>query len=81
MPLPVVMIPVSSSSVAELGHDMDNDVLYVRFKKGAVGCYQNVDETLFADLLAEKSVGAGLDAKIKKFPDLHPFKYIPKSEQ
>jgi hypothetical protein len=47
--------PVTSTSVAEVGHDGQS--LHVRFRSGAVYSFADVTRQQFEDLLAAKSVG------------------------
>ena len=59
-------VPVTSSTVASVGYDASTLTLEVEFKKGGVYQYFDVPQTVHVALVAAESVGAYLDANIKK---------------
>lgn len=66
------MIPVTSSNLAEVGHDPDTNVLRVQFLgTGAKYDYANVSASKHGVMMAAESVGKYYNANIKNNPD-HP---------
>jgi hypothetical protein len=60
------MIPVNSSSIDSVGYDADASELYIRFREnGKLYAYEDVDETVFADLMRAKSKGTFVNRRIK----------------
>lgn len=57
------MVPVDSSNVAEIGHDLTD--LHVLFKNGGRYIYRGVPPALFVQLLNADSVGKELNGSIK----------------
>jgi len=67
------MIPVSSSNVAELGYDYDNQLLYVKFVNGRTYVYKGVPETEFNNLKNAPSIGSYLH---RNFKNVYPYERI-----
>ena len=81
---------VTSSEIAEVGYESENEVLGIRFKtsserKGkpnkdgetrAEYHYANVDPTLHTAILNSDSVGRAFAAYIKAYPTKYPYKKI-----
>lgn len=64
---------VDSSNVSGVAHDPHENVLYVRFGRGAVYAYKNADNGVFTNMLNAQSVGKFLNDQIKPF---HPYELI-----
>jgi hypothetical protein len=63
------MQPVSSSSIAAIGYDADNQTVYVQFLDGTTYAYKGVPESEFENLRTAPSVGAYLNRNYKNvFP-------------
>ena len=58
-------VPVTSSTVASVGYDPDEQTMAVEFKGGDVYHYHDVDKDSYNNLLAAKSIGSHLHANIK----------------
>lgn len=76
--LPVSNIPrkaVTSSQLAEVGHDPATNTLAVKFKHGSGGIYHyaNVTAEDHEKLMKAPSVGSHFIQNIKKNPAKHPF--------
>jgi hypothetical protein len=59
------MTPVSSSNVAELGYDPDNQVVYVRFLDSRLYVYKGVSQFEYDGLLNAPSIGSYLHRNFK----------------
>jgi hypothetical protein len=59
------MTPVDSSNIEAVGHDPDQQELYVRFLDGSTYVYANVDEETFQELRGAASVGSYFNRVIK----------------
>jgi hypothetical protein len=59
------MTPVSSSNVAELGYDSDNQVVYVRFLDNRLYIYKGVSQVEYDGLLNAPSIGSYLHRNFK----------------
>jgi hypothetical protein len=59
------MTPVSSSNVAELGYDSDNQVVYVRFLDNRLYIYKGVSQVEYEGLLNAPSIGSYLHRNFK----------------
>lgn len=57
---------VSSSNIASIGYDPDNQVLEIEFLSGAVYQYYDVPQSVYDGLMAADSHGKFLDVYIKK---------------
>lgn len=69
MPMPQ-MQPVSSSNIAAVGYDAENQVVYVQFLDGANYAYKGVPEHQFENLLTASSVGSYLN---RNFKNVYPY--------
>lgn len=56
---------VSSSNIASIGYDPDNQVLEIEFLSGAVYQYYDVPQSVYDGLMAADSHGKFLDVYIK----------------
>jgi hypothetical protein len=59
------MTPVSSSNVAEVGYDADNQIAHVRFLNGSLYIYKGVPQPVYDGLLYASSVGSYLHRNFK----------------
>lgn len=59
------MVPVSSSNVAQVGHDPETGTLQVEFHNGATYQYRDVPDHVAAELVSAASVGGYLARNIK----------------
>jgi hypothetical protein len=59
------MTPVSSSNVAELGYDPDNQIVYVRFLDNRLYVYKGVSQSEYDGLLNAPSIGSYLHRNFK----------------
>ena len=59
------MISVSSSNVASVGYDEQNEIAYVRFLNGTLYIYKGVPKYEFEGLLNAPSVGSYLHRNFK----------------
>lgn len=57
---------VSSSNIASIGYDPDNQVLEIEFLSGAVYQYYDVPQSVYDGLMAADSHGKFLDVYKKK---------------
>lgn len=63
------MKPIFSSHVDAVGHDPASGELHVRWNDGKTSVYQNVPETVAAQVMNSWSVGQALNEMVKKqFP-------------
>jgi hypothetical protein len=68
MPMPE-MQPVSSSSIAAIGYDTENQTVYVQFLNGSTYAYKGVPEHEYENLRTAPSIGAYLNRNYKNvFP-------------
>lgn len=67
------MIPVSSSNVAEVGYDADNQILYVKFLNQSTYIYKGVPEYEFENLKNAPSIGSYLH---RNFKNVYPYERI-----
>ncbi|MGA2070622.1 MAG: KTSC domain-containing protein [Sedimentisphaerales bacterium] len=62
----VEMTYVQSSNVEQVGYDVDNMELYVKFKSsGTIYVYQNVPQEVFTMLMAAPSIGSFINREVK----------------
>ena len=61
------MHPVSSSNVAEVGYDSENQWVYVRFLDSSLYAYKGVPEHEFENLRLAPSVGSYINRSFKNF--------------
>lgn len=76
----ITMAPVESSQIAAIGHDANNSILAIQFKRGdGLGStyhYQNFDAEKFAELQAAPSIGSHFYKNIKPFAEQFPYAKI-----
>ncbi|MBE0626436.1 MAG: KTSC domain-containing protein [Burkholderiales bacterium] len=72
MPLPE-MYPVSSSNIASVGYDADNQTVYVQFLNGSTYAYKGVAEHEFENLRTAPSVGSYLN---RNFKNVYPYERV-----
>lgn len=65
MKAPVAMYPVTSSQIMYIGHDLNNNILYVTFKNGQTYAYEGVPRQEFLELKESDSVGSYFAENIK----------------
>jgi hypothetical protein len=59
------MQPVSSSNVAELGYDAENQIVYIRYLNGNLYMYKGVPQNEYDGLINSPSVGSYLHRNLK----------------
>lgn len=64
------MQPVSSSSIAAVGYDADNQAVYVQFLNGSTYLYKGVPEHEFENLRTAPSVGSYLN---RNYKNVYPY--------
>lgn len=69
MPMPD-MQPVSSSNIAAVGYDAENQTVYVQFLNGSTYAYKGVPEHEFDNLRTASSVGSYLN---RNFKNVYPY--------
>jgi hypothetical protein len=69
MPLPD-MQPVSSSNIAAIGYDAENQAVYVQFLNGPIYAYKGVPENEYENLLTAPSVGSYLN---RNYKNVYPY--------
>lgn len=69
----VVMEPVSSSNVAELGYDAANQIVYVGYLNGSKYIYKGVSQYEYDSLLNAPSIGSYLH---RNFKNVYPYERI-----
>jgi hypothetical protein len=69
MPMPD-MQPVSSSNIAAVGYDAENQAVYVQFLNGSTYAYKGVPEHEFDNLRTAPSVGSYLN---RNFKNVYPY--------
>lgn len=76
----ITMTPVESSQIAAIGHDANNSVLAIQFKRGeGLGStyhYQNFGADHFKQLQEAPSVGSHFYKNIKPFANKFPYQKI-----
>lgn len=65
----IKMTPVVSSQIKSVGHDEDEQKLYVEFKNGRVYEYSNVPEYIYTKLINNHSPGGYFTAVIRGMYD------------
>lgn len=70
------MYNVESSNITQVGYDVPEERLYVRFTNGTLYRYCDVPASMFTELLQAESVGKFFIATIKRFPDKYPFEKV-----
>jgi hypothetical protein len=64
------MQPVSSSNIAALGYDADNQMVYVQFLNNSTYVYKGVPEHEYENLRTAASVGSYLN---RNFKNVYPY--------
>ena len=69
MPMPD-MQPVSSSNIAAIGYDAENQAVYVQFLNGSTYAYKGVPEHEYENLRTAPSRGSYLN---RNFKNVYPY--------
>jgi hypothetical protein len=73
----IAMDAVTSSQIAEIGHDAETHTLAIRFVSksgpGSTYHYSNFDGEQFAAFKSAASIGSHFKTLIKPFPDRYPY--------
>jgi len=64
------MHPVSSSNIAAVGYDTEDQTVYVQFLNGATYVYKGVPEHEFENLRTASSVGSYLN---RNYKNVYPY--------
>ncbi len=64
------MHPVSSSNIASVGYDPDNQMVFVQFLNGSIYAYKGVIESEFENLRTAASVGSYLN---RNYKNIYPY--------
>ena len=64
------MQPVSSSNIAAVGYDAENESVYVQFLDGSTYAYKGVREHEFENLRTAPSVGSYLN---RNYKNVYPY--------
>jgi hypothetical protein len=65
----LTMVPVESSNIAAVGHDVRTNELHVHFKNGSKSVWSDVHRIFFQNMLTAESKGKYLNQRIKgSFP-------------
>lgn len=72
MPIPD-MQSVSSSNIAAIGYDSDNQTVYVQFLDGSTYAYKGVPEHEFESLRTAPSIGSYLN---RNYKNIYPYERI-----
>lgn len=64
------MQPVSSSNIAAVGYDAENQIAYVQFLNRSTYAYKGVPEHEYENLLTAPSVGSYLN---RNFKNVYPY--------
>ncbi len=67
------MRPVSSSNIAAVGFDPENQNVHVEFLNGSTYAYMGVPEHEFQNLLSASSVGSYLN---RHFKNVYPYQRV-----
>ncbi len=67
------MHSVSSSNVAELGYDEENQIVYVRFLNGSLYIYKEVSPIEYDNLFNAPSIGSYLH---RYYKNVYPYERI-----
>lgn len=65
--------PVSSSNVAAVGYDAENETVYVQFLDGSTYAYKGVLEQEFENLRTASSVGSYLN---RNYKNIYPYQRV-----
>ena len=69
----IKMIPVRSSRFTDIGFDPENELLYVIFKRGAMGQYDRFKKSKWEDLLKQPSMGSWFQQEVINKPNTHKY--------
>jgi hypothetical protein len=69
----IEMYPVSSSNIAEVGYDSQNETVLVRFLNNSLYAYSGVSEVTFEELRTAASVGSYIN---RNFKNVYPYERI-----
>ena len=72
MPMPDIQ-PVSSSNIAAIGYDVENQTAYVQFLNGSMYAYKGVPEHEFENLRTAPSVGSYLN---RNYKNVYPYERV-----
>lgn len=72
MPMPD-MQSVSSSNIAAIGYDLENQTAYVQFLNGSTYAYKGVPEHEFENLRTAPSVGSYLN---RNYKNVYPYERV-----
>ena len=72
MPMPD-MQSVSSSNIAAIGYDLENQTAYVQFLNGSTYAYKGVPEHEFESLRTAPSVGSYLN---RNYKNVYPYERV-----
>ena len=65
----MVLHPVKSSNIEQVGYDAKEKILIIKFKKGTAYEYSNVPQSVYKNLMGAPSIGKQFIATVKgKFP-------------
>jgi len=67
------MHPVSSSNIAAIGYDAENQTVYVQFLNGSTYAYKGVPEHEFESLRTAPSVGSYLN---RNYKNVYPYERV-----
>jgi len=67
------MYSVSSSNIAAVGYDVEDQVVYVQFLNGSTYIYKGVPEHEFENLRTSSSVGAYLN---RNYKNIYPYERV-----
>lgn len=67
------MHPVSSSNIAELGYDEENEIVYVRFLNNTLYIYKGVSHVEYDNLFNAPSIGSYLN---RNYKNVYPYERI-----
>lgn len=67
------MQPVSSSNIAAIGYDLENQTAYVQFLNGSTYAYKGVPEHEFENLRTAPSVGSYLN---RNYKNVYPYERV-----
>jgi len=64
---------VSSSNIASVGYDPDDQIVYVQFLNGSMYAYKGVNEHEFENLRTAASVGSYLN---RNYKNIYPYEKV-----
>ena len=69
----IEMYPVSSSNIAEVGYNSQNEIVLVRFLNNTLYAYKGVNEIVFEELKTAPSVGSYIN---RNFRNVYPYERV-----